>query len=41
VLESNHPSPLSARRGPAPFLGSGQFVRARRWLSERGQIDVL
>ncbi len=41
VLESNHPSPLSARRGPAPFLGSGQFVQARRWLSERGQIDIL
>jgi uracil-DNA glycosylase len=41
VLESNHPSPLSARRGPVPFLGSGQFVRARRWLSERGQRDIL
>ena len=41
VIETNHPSPLSARRGPVPFLGSGQFVQARRWLSERGQSDIL
>lgn len=41
VIETNHPSPLSARRGPVPFLGSGQFVQARSWLSERGQSDIL
>jgi uracil-DNA glycosylase len=41
VLETNHPSPLSARRGPMPFLGSGQFVQARQWLDERGQVDVI
>jgi len=40
-LETNHPSPLSARRGPMPFLGSGQFVQARQWLAERGQVDVI
>ena len=41
VLETNHPSPLSARRGPVPFLGSGQFVQARRWLADRGQVDII
>jgi uracil-DNA glycosylase len=41
VIESNHPSPLSASRGPVPFLGSGQFGQARRWLFERGQSDIL
>ncbi len=41
VLMTNHPSPLSASRGPVPFLGSGQFERARRWLEERGVRGVV
>ncbi|MEY2619313.1 MAG: putative uracil glycosylase [Pseudomonadota bacterium] len=41
VIQTNHPSPLSASRGPVPFLGSGQFVQARRWLAERGQPDII
>ncbi len=36
VLQSNHPSPLSALRPPVPFLGCGHFGQARRWLAERG-----
>jgi uracil-DNA glycosylase len=36
ILQCNHPSPLSARRPPAPFLGSGHFRQARQWLAERG-----
>lgn len=28
VLESNHPSPLSATRGPTPFCGSKPFSTA-------------
>lgn len=41
VIQTNHPSPLSASRGLAPFLGSGQFVKARRWLAERGEAGVI
>lgn len=41
VIQTNHPSPLSASRGPVPFIGSGQFVQARRWLAERGQADII
>ncbi len=26
ILMSNHPSPLSARRPPVPFLGCGHFA---------------
>lgn len=29
VLQCNHPSPLSARRGPVPFVGCAHFSRAR------------
>jgi uracil-DNA glycosylase len=36
VLQSNHPSPLSASRPPVPFLGSGCFREARDWLAQRG-----
>ncbi|MFM8608999.1 MAG: uracil-DNA glycosylase [Burkholderiaceae bacterium] len=36
VLQANHPSPLSARRPPVPFIGCGHFGRAQRWLAERG-----
>jgi len=35
VLQSNHPSPLSASRPPVPFIGNGHFSTAQRWLTER------
>lgn len=37
ILKANHPSPLSARRGPVPFIGCGHFSQTARWLTERGQ----
>ena len=36
VLSANHPSPLSARRPPVPFLGCGHFGRANQWLESQG-----
>ncbi|MCX7901973.1 MAG: uracil-DNA glycosylase, partial [Burkholderiaceae bacterium] len=41
VLSASHPSPLSARRGPAPFLGCAHFSRANAFLAAhgRGTID--
>lgn len=43
VLLANHPSPLSARRPPVPFMGCRHFSRANAWLAEhgRGRIDWL
>ncbi len=37
VLSANHPSPLSASRGPLPFLGCGHFGEADRWLTAQGR----
>jgi uracil-DNA glycosylase len=37
VLESAHPSPLSAHRG---FLGNGHFSRVNAWLAEKGQATI-
>jgi uracil-DNA glycosylase len=37
VLTANHPSPLSALRPPMPFIGSGHFGTARRWLAQDGK----
>jgi len=37
VLQANHPSPLSATRGPVPFIGCGHFGRAAAFLGEQGQ----
>ncbi|MCX8522019.1 MAG: uracil-DNA glycosylase [Rhodoferax sp.] len=34
VLTANHPSPLSAVRPPAPFIGCGHFSKARAWRQE-------
>ncbi len=41
VLQANHPSPLSARRPPIPFIGCGHFSRANVFLQQhgRGTID--
>lgn len=36
ILESNHPSPLSANRPPVPFLGNDHFVKANAWLTKKG-----
>lgn len=40
VLCANHPSPLSAGRGPAPFLGCGHFGLANRWLEAQGIAPI-
>ena len=36
VLQANHPSPLSALRGPQPFIGCGHFSKAQQWLQAKG-----
>jgi uracil-DNA glycosylase len=35
VLTANHPSPLSALRPPAPFIGCGHFSRAQAWCEQQ------
>lgn len=40
MLTANHPSPLSARRGPIPFMGCGHFGQANRWLSSRNLLPI-
>ena len=40
VLEANHPSPLSARRPPIPFIGCGHFSVTNRWLIEHGEKPI-
>jgi uracil-DNA glycosylase len=40
VLCANHPSPLSARRPPVPFLGCGHFSRANDFLVAHGGAGV-
>jgi len=37
VLLANHPSPLSARRGAAPFIGCGHFSAANDYLVSQGR----
>jgi len=43
ILQCNHPSPLSARRPPRPFIGCGHFVAASAFLASadpvRGGFD--
>lgn len=39
VLCANHPSPLSALRPPAPFIGCGHFSQSRAW-RERHQSNT-
>ncbi len=36
VLQSNHPSPLSALRPPVPFIGCGHFSAATAYWAQRG-----
>lgn len=36
IIESSHPAPQSARRGPKPFLGSRSFCRANHALASAG-----
>ena len=36
VLQANHPSPLSARRPPIPFVGCGHFGVSGRFLAQAG-----
>ncbi len=40
VLQCNHPSPLAARRGAAPFVGCGHFGLANAWLVQAGAAPV-
>ena len=37
VLQANHPSPLSARRPPVPFVGCGHFGQVQRWLEKKSR----
>lgn len=41
VLQANHPSPLSALRPPAPFIGCGHFEQANAFLARSGQLPVV
>lgn len=40
ILTANHPSPLSARRGPMPFLGCGHFEAANVWLLQQNRSII-
>jgi uracil-DNA glycosylase len=40
ILQSNHPSPLSALRPPAPFIGNGHFSAANRFLADLAQAPI-
>lgn len=40
LLCSNHPSPLSASRGPVPFLGCGHFGAVNQWLRTQGLTEI-
>ncbi|QAZ39227.1 uracil-DNA glycosylase [Methylibium sp. Pch-M] len=37
IWQANHPSPLSARRPPVPFIGCGHFSAAARFLADAGR----
>ena len=40
VLTSSHPSPLSATRSDAPFMGSACFDKANGWLAAQGRAGI-
>lgn len=40
LLMANHPSPLSALRGPRPFIGCGHFGKANYFLQQNRQATI-
>jgi uracil-DNA glycosylase len=40
VLCANHPSPLSALRQPAPFIGCNHFALANAYLQRVGRQNI-
>jgi len=40
LLCANHPSPLSASRGPSPFLGCDHFAQVNKFLASYGQQPI-
>ena len=40
VLQANHPSPLSARRPPIPFIGCGHFSRSNAFLQQHARGTI-
>jgi len=40
VLRANHPSPLAARRGATPFIGSGHFSAANEFLRASRNAEI-
>jgi len=40
VLCANHPSPLSARRAPVPFVGCDHFQKANSFLRAHGRAPI-
>ena len=40
VLTANHPSPLSARRPPVPFIDCGHFAKVNTWLVAQGKPPI-
>ncbi len=40
VLVANHPSPLSATRGPLPFVGCAHFAQANAFLAGWGRTPI-
>ncbi len=40
ILQANHPSPLSALRGPNPFIGCGHFRQANHFLQKTAQTPI-
>jgi uracil-DNA glycosylase len=41
ILQANHPSPLSARRPPIPFLGCGHFSATNQYLRAHGRAALV
>ena len=40
VLLANHPSPLSARRPPLPFIGCGHFVQVGDFVQRQNSLPI-